>query len=115
MPRSTILSTISGRSGRYRAQNKSTGTGSGAGRRHRSPTSSGDTELPEELSMGIGSEQRRRERKPRIEVLFAGQQVEAALDLLRIPLRAFDASAQSFVQPTTTHQPHSQRQQSASC
>ena len=32
--------------------------------------------------MAIGSEQRRRERKPRIETLFAGEQVEAVLDLL---------------------------------
>lgn len=34
--------------------------------------------------MAIGSEQRRRERKQRIEGLFAGQQVEAALDLLHL-------------------------------
>ena len=32
--------------------------------------------------MAIGSEQRRRERRPRVEVLFAGRQVEAVLDLM---------------------------------
>ncbi|MBM7494490.1 hypothetical protein JOD64_005712 [Micromonospora luteifusca] len=34
--------------------------------------------------MALGSEQRRAERKPRIEGLFAGRQVEAALDLLHL-------------------------------
>ncbi|SBT40910.1 hypothetical protein [Micromonospora narathiwatensis] len=34
--------------------------------------------------MAIGSEQRRQERKPRIEVLFASREVEAALDLLHL-------------------------------
>jgi hypothetical protein len=34
--------------------------------------------------MAIGSEQRRRERKPRIQALFAGDQVEAVLDLLHL-------------------------------
>ncbi|MFF0314201.1 hypothetical protein ACFYPH_06075 [Micromonospora sp. NPDC005252] len=34
--------------------------------------------------MALGSEQRRGERKPRIEGLFAGEQVEAALDLLHL-------------------------------
>ncbi|MEU5781086.1 hypothetical protein [Micromonospora lupini] len=34
--------------------------------------------------MALGSEQRRRERRPRIEELFAGRQVDAALDLLHL-------------------------------
>jgi hypothetical protein len=34
--------------------------------------------------MAIGSEQRRRERKSRIEVLFAARDVQAALDLLHL-------------------------------
>jgi hypothetical protein len=45
---------------------------------------SGSGRCPKGLSVAIGSEQRRRERKPRIEGLFAGQQVEAALDLLHL-------------------------------
>jgi hypothetical protein len=36
------------------------------------------------VSMAIGSEQRRRQRRPRVEGLFAGKQVEAALDLLHL-------------------------------
>jgi hypothetical protein len=32
--------------------------------------------------MAVGSQQRRQERKPRIEALFAAREVEAALDLL---------------------------------
>ncbi|MCX5065342.1 hypothetical protein OOJ91_05550 [Micromonospora lupini] len=34
--------------------------------------------------MALGSEQRRRERRPRVEGLFAGRQVDAALDLLHL-------------------------------
>ena len=34
--------------------------------------------------MAIGSEQRRRERKPRVEGQFAGKQVDAVLDLLHL-------------------------------
>lgn len=51
--------------------------------RHRSHLR-GQRMLPKGLSMAIGSEQRRRERKPRVEGLFAGRQVEAALDLLHL-------------------------------
>ena len=40
--------------------------------------------LPKGLFMVIGSEQRRRERKSRVEVLFAGKQVEAVLDLMNL-------------------------------
>ncbi|MFI7553205.1 hypothetical protein ACIBQ2_26060 [Micromonospora sediminimaris] len=34
--------------------------------------------------MAIGADQRRRERKPRIEALFASRDAEAALDLLHL-------------------------------
>ncbi|MFG1869244.1 hypothetical protein [Micromonospora arborensis] len=34
--------------------------------------------------MALGSEQRREERRPRIEALFAGPQIGAALDLLHL-------------------------------
>ncbi|WP_435205717.1 hypothetical protein [Micromonospora sp. bgisy143] len=34
--------------------------------------------------MALGSEQRRAERRPRVEGLFAGGQVDAALDLLHL-------------------------------
>lgn len=34
--------------------------------------------------MALGSEQRREERRPRIEGMFTAQQVEAALDLLHL-------------------------------
>lgn len=34
--------------------------------------------------MAIGSDQRRRERLPRIEAMFAGNQAQAALDLLHL-------------------------------
>jgi hypothetical protein len=34
--------------------------------------------------VAVGSEQRRTVRRPRVEGLFAGEQVEAALDLLQL-------------------------------
>ena len=38
----------------------------------------------EEIPVVIGSEQRRRERRPRVRTLFASHEVEAALDLLHL-------------------------------
>ena len=38
----------------------------------------------EEISVAIGSEQRCRERRPRVKALFASREVEAALDLLHL-------------------------------
>ena len=38
----------------------------------------------EEIPVAIGSEQRRRERRPRVKALFASREVEAALDLLHL-------------------------------
>jgi hypothetical protein len=43
-----------------------------------------DDDAVEGMSMAIGSEQRRRERRPHVEGRFAGKQVEAALDLLHL-------------------------------
>jgi hypothetical protein len=42
--------------------------------------------------MAIGSEQRRQERRPQIEALFAPKNVEAALDLLDLTDRAWHDS-----------------------